>query len=141
MFFIPPLTEMFYFSGCAPRILLKIPNPNIQIPNNIEVPIQQIRNVRILRIGILNLLVIWYFRIWCLKQNARYERFALVGFPIRKSSDRRSLHTSPKHIAATPRPSSPFLVKASTIRPYANHPNTDFLHLAIENKMLRLAQP
>jgi len=45
-------------------------------------------------------------------------RFAQLGFPIRKSSDRRLLRTSPKHIVATPRPSSPFDVKASTIRPY-----------------------
>ena len=38
-----------------------------------------------------------------------------VSFLIRKSSDQRLLHTSPKLIAATPRPSSPLTVKASTI--------------------------
>ena len=33
--------------------------------------------------------------------------FILWGFPIRTSSDQRLLGTSPKRIAATPRPSSP----------------------------------
>ena len=55
-------------------------------------------------------------------------RFTQLGFPIRKSPDHRLLRTSPRHIVATPRPSSPFLVKASTIYPYANHPNADFIH-------------
>lgn len=55
-------------------------------------------------------------------------RFAQLGCPIRKSPDHRLLRTSPRHIVATPRPSSPFLVKASTIYPYANHPNADFIH-------------
>ena len=45
------------------------------------------------------------------------SRFTRRGFPIRTSSDQRLLGTSPKRIAATPRPSSLFLAKASTIRP------------------------
>ena len=45
-------------------------------------------------------------------------RFTQWGFPIRTSPDHRSLSTYPRLIAATPRPSSPFGVKASTIRPY-----------------------
>ena len=49
---------------------------------------------------------------------AEQWKFVPLGYPIRKSSDHRLLHTSPKRIAVTPRPSSPFLVKASTIRPY-----------------------
>ena len=44
--------------------------------------------------------------------------FSRRGCPIRKSPDRRLLHTSPKLIAATSRPSSLLCVKASTIRPY-----------------------
>ena len=71
-------------------------------------------------------------------------RFAQLGFPIRKSSDRRLLRTSPRRIVATPRPSSPFDVNASTIRPYdllrglANHPNADFTLLTVEiGSMLR----
>lgn len=39
---------------------------------------------------------------------------------IRKSPDQRLLRTSPKHIAAMPRPSSPLRAKASTIRPYVH---------------------
>ena len=46
---------------------------------------------------------------WC--------RFTTSGFPIRKSPDHRLLRTYPRHIAATPRPSSLLCVKASTIRP------------------------
>ena len=42
--------------------------------------------------------------------------FSLVSFLIRTSPDRRLLGTSPKRIAATLRPSSPLLAKASTIR-------------------------
>lgn len=42
----------------------------------------------------------------------------MIGYPIRRSSDQRLLHTSPKLIAATPRPSSPFGAKASAIHPY-----------------------
>ena len=41
-----------------------------------------------------------------------------IGFPIRTSSDRRLLGTSPKHFAAMLRPSSPYWTKASTIRSY-----------------------
>src|SRR3989338_10941015 len=44
--------------------------------------------------------------------------FFPVSFLIRTSPDRRLLGTSPERIAATPRPSSPFKAKASTIRPY-----------------------
>src|SRR3989338_442863 len=44
--------------------------------------------------------------------------FAWLGFPIRKSPDQSPLDGSPKLIAVTPRPSSSFRVKASTIRPY-----------------------
>ena len=77
MFYIPPLTGMFYFSGCT------------------------------------------------LQLASEQLRFTQLGFPIRKSSDRRLLRTSPKHIVATLRPSSPFDVKASIMCPYANHPNTD----------------
>src|SRR3989344_217975 len=40
-----------------------------------------------------------------------------LGFPIRKSPDQSPLDGSPKHIVVTPRPSSPFGVKASSIRP------------------------
>ena len=40
-----------------------------------------------------------------------------MGCPIRTSPDQRSLDTSPTLIAVTPRPSSPFCAKASTIRP------------------------
>src|SRR3989344_6529935 len=40
------------------------------------------------------------------------------GFPIRKSPDQSPLDGSPKHIVVTPRPSSPFGAKASSIRPY-----------------------
>lgn len=50
----------------------------------------------------------------------RSSGFARWGFPIRKSSGQRLLGTSPKLIAATPRPSSPLRVKASTIRPYSH---------------------
>ncbi len=39
---------------------------------------------------------------------------------IRKPPDQRLLRTSPKNIAAMPRPSSPLRVKASTIRPYVH---------------------
>ena len=42
----------------------------------------------------------------------------MLGFPIRKSSDRRLLGTYPKRIAAESRPSSLHRVEASTIRPY-----------------------
>ena len=42
--------------------------------------------------------------------------FAVLGFPIRKSSDQRLVATSPRLIAGTPRPSSPQPPKASTIR-------------------------
>ena len=45
--------------------------------------------------------------------------FSQRGFPIRTSPDRRLLHTSPKLIAATSRPSSLLCVKASAIRPYS----------------------
>ena len=41
-----------------------------------------------------------------------------VSCLIRKFSDQRLLHASPKLIAATPRPSSPLSVKASTIHPW-----------------------
>ena len=44
--------------------------------------------------------------------------FTRRGFPIRTSPDQRLLGTSPKRIAATPRPSSLLPTKASTIRPY-----------------------
>ena len=50
---------------------------------------------------------------------ARFCGFTAEGFPIRTSPDQRLLSTSPKLFAATPRPSSPFDAKASTIRPYA----------------------
>ena len=40
-----------------------------------------------------------------------------IGFPIRTSPDQSSLDSSPTLIAVTPRPSSPFCAKASTIRP------------------------
>ena len=43
--------------------------------------------------------------------------FARQGCPIRKFPDHRLLSPSPRLIAATPRPSSPFGVKASTIYP------------------------
>ena len=48
----------------------------------------------------------------------RHHEFVMIGYPIRRSSDQRLLHTSPKLIAATPRPSSPFGAKASAIHPY-----------------------
>ena len=66
-----------------------------------------------------SLVLVWKLEIenWDFKQNARYERFALVGFPIRKSPDQRLLSTSPRLIAATSRPSSPPAPKASTICP------------------------
>ena len=51
-----------------------------------------------------------------LRSSAR-RWFSATGFPIRTSSDQRLLSASPRLIAATPRPSSPFGVKASTIRP------------------------
>ena len=41
-----------------------------------------------------------------------------LRFRIRKSPDQSPLDGSPKHIVVTPRPSSPFDVKASSIRPY-----------------------
>lgn len=41
-----------------------------------------------------------------------------VSCLIRRSRDQRLLHTSPSLIAATPRPSSPLSVKASTIHPW-----------------------
>ena len=69
-FYFPPLTEMFYFSGCA----------------------------------------LWFESEQC--------KFFALGYPVRKSSAHRLLGTSPRLIAATPRPSSPFDVKASSIRPY-----------------------
>ena len=47
----------------------------------------------------------------------RSMRFTQRGFPIRTSPDQRLFDTSPKLIAVTPRPSSPFEAKASTIRP------------------------
>ena len=50
-----------------------------------------------------------------LEANARYERFALVGCPIRKSPDQHLLDGSPRLIAVTPRPSSLLDVKASSI--------------------------
>ena len=50
-------------------------------------------------------------------------RFGHWGFPIRTPPDQRLLATSPKFIAGTPRPSSPFKAKASTIRPYFTRPN------------------
>ena len=40
-----------------------------------------------------------------------------MGYPIRTPPDQRLLDTSPTFIAVTPRPSSPFCAKASTIRP------------------------
>ena len=40
-----------------------------------------------------------------------------MGCPIRTSPDQSSLDSSPTLIAVTPRPSSPFCAKASTIRP------------------------
>ena len=46
------------------------------------------------------------------------DRLCRPGSPIRKSPDQRLLGTSPKLIAATPRPSSPLRVKASTVRPW-----------------------
>ena len=49
----------------------------------------------------------------------RYERFALVGFPIRKSSDQRLVTTSPRLIASTLRPSSSSGPEASTICQYS----------------------
>ena len=49
---------------------------------------------------------------------SEWPRLTRTGFPIRTSPDRRLLHTSPKLIAATSRPSSLLCVKASTIRPY-----------------------
>ena len=58
---------------------------------------------------------------------AQFCGFTAEGFPIRKSPDRRLLHISPGRIAVTLRPSSPFDVKASTMCPYANHPNADLL--------------
>ena len=47
----------------------------------------------------------------------RSHGFAMRGFPIRTPPDQRLLGTSPKLIAAAPRPSSPHRTKASTIRP------------------------
>src|SRR3989344_4552964 len=71
-------------------------------------------------------------------------RFTHWGFPIRKFPDHRLLHTSPRHIAVTPRPSSLFDVEASTIRPYPNihimytwfadHPDADILLHSNANK-------
>jgi hypothetical protein len=58
------------------------------------------------------------------------RNFFLVSFLIRKFPDQRLLGTSPKHIAATPRPSSPITAKASTIRPYL------FLSLVREKRKL-----
>jgi len=52
------------------------------------------------------------------ESSSEQSSFAQLGFPIRKFPDHRLLHTSPRHIAVTPRPSSLFDVKASTIRPY-----------------------
>ena len=48
----------------------------------------------------------------------RFCGFSAEGFPIRTSPDHRLLRTYPKSIAATPRPSSPFNAKASSIHPY-----------------------
>jgi len=53
-----------------------------------------------------------------LAKNARYERFTLVGSPIRTPPDQSLLSSSPKIIAAMLRPSSPCKVKASAIYPY-----------------------
>jgi len=52
------------------------------------------------------------------RADSRTERseVRLEDFSIRTSSDQRLLDTSPKLIAAMPRPSSPFEAKASTIR-------------------------
>lgn len=54
------------------------------------------------------------------RSDAKSERlrFTQSDCSIRTSPDQRLLHTSPKLIAATPRPSSPHNAKASTIRPY-----------------------
>jgi len=72
----------------------------------------QISKLKVLdfEIGILNLFVICdlLFGIW--NFCAKHILAKRGGFPIRKSPDQRLLGTSPKHIVATPRPSSLFLV-------------------------------
>ena len=50
----------------------------------------------------------------------RHYWFTIVGFPIRTSPDHRLLRASPKHFAATLRPSSLFDAKASSIHPYCS---------------------
>ena len=56
---------------------------------------------------------------WC-------RGFTAAGFPIRTSPDHRLLGTSPKLIAAMPRPSSPLRVKASTVCPFFAFPHGKF---------------
>ena len=104
MFYIPPLTGMFYFSGCASS-----PTFTSHVANFSRIVSQHAELLACVRS----------------KSGAGQLRFTQLGFPIRKSSDRRLLRISPRHIAATLRPSSPFDVKASTMCPYANHPNAD----------------
>lgn len=83
-----------------------------------------------------------------LHQVQKHMRFAHIGFPIRKSPDRRLLRTSPRRIAATLRPSSLNCVKASTIHPYLNrlrdssnsletdHLNACYLVLSLQRVLL-----
>lgn len=59
--------------------------------------------------------------------SADCQGFTLTGCPIRRSPAQRSLSTSPKLIAATPRPSSVPTTEASTAHPYLlnrTHPST-----------------
>ena len=64
-------------------------------------------------------LFLWVLRCFTspgtLSNCLEYPDFFRMGFPIRKSPDHRLLRTSPRSIAATLRPSSPFDVEASTI--------------------------
>jgi len=97
----PPLTKMFQFSGYAAALCAETRNSNIEIRSF--------------------LFRISYFVLRISVQSSPW--FARRGFPIRKSPDHRLLSASPKLIAATPRPSSPSQVKASTICPYLINPH------------------